>query len=195
MPTQYNPDHPLCSVPGCQRQAQRTRRCARHLRQLGPDTSPHVRKRRSPLGCFWAKVDKNGPAWSGTPCWLWLGAKNHGGYGQAKKPSGRRGGFTVSAHRLAYELFVGAIPAKLEIDHLCRNRACVNPAHLEAVTHRVNDLRGISFSAVNAKKTHCNNGHEFTPENTRLEGQGRRCLACRRARNQRAWQRELQRRG
>jgi len=70
----------------------------------------------------------------------------------------------------------------LEIDHLCRVRCCVNPDHLEAVTHRENILRGNTFAAVNAAKTHCPKGHEYTPENTRIHTGGRRqCIACSRA--------------
>lgn len=95
-------------------------------------------------------------------CWLFEGHRNHGGYGVMADAQGR----TRAAHRIAYEVFVGPIPAGLHIDHLCRVRNCVNPAHLEAVAQRTNTLRGVSFSAVNAAKTHCANGHEYTPENT-----------------------------
>lgn len=90
------------------------------------------------------------------------------------------------AHRVAYEQARGPIPEGLELDHLCRNRACVNPDHLEPVTHRENLLRADTFAARHAAQTHCVNGHEFTPDNTyirtRPEG-GRECRACRKARN------------
>ena len=86
------------------------------------------------------------------------------------------------AHRVVYEILVGPIPVGLELDHLCRNRACVNPDHLEPVTTRTNLLRGYSPWACRARQTHCKRGHEFTPENTYGTGDGRRyCRTCRRA--------------
>ena len=119
---------------------------------------------------FWAKVDRRGP----DDCWEWLAYRQRNGYGKFGR--GGRGSMTT-AHRVAYELTFGPIPDGLNIDHLCRNRGCVNPSHLEAVSQRVNLLRGETNSA----KTHCVNGHEFTPENTKIESNGaRRCLTCRR---------------
>lgn len=121
---------------------------------------------------FWARVEKT------DDCWNWTGAKNSYGYGSIRESScsDRR----VPAHRVAYEQLVGPIPAGLTIDHLCRNRACVNPQHLEPATHRTNILRGVSFSAVNARKTECIHGHPFDKANTRVERNGkRRCRVCR----------------
>ena len=82
------------------------------------------------------------------------------------------------AHRAIYELFVGSIPEGMQIDHLCRNRICVYPPHLEVVTQRENILRGESVCAVHARKTRCIHGHEFTPENTIKKAHGRNCRRC-----------------
>jgi hypothetical protein len=86
---------------------------------------------------FWPKVDKT------ETCWLWVGAIGTGGYGNFYISSVGRRIRSVRAHRWAYEHLVGSIPDGLDLDHLCRNRACVNPAHLEPVTRRVNLRRGI----------------------------------------------------
>lgn len=84
------------------------------------------------------------------------------------------------AHRLSYEAHKGKIPKGLTIDHLCRNTICINPEHLEAVTNKENVLRGISFSAINAKKTHCLKGHPFSGKNLLIlkNSKGRWCRIC-----------------
>lgn len=132
---------------------------------------------------FWAKVEKS------DGCWLWVGAKTASGYGIVWMDRGVR-----YAHRVAWETQVGPIPSGLQVDHLCRVRACVNPAHLEPVTPRENTLRGESFAAVEARRTHCPQGHPYAGENLIVE-QGsrlnRRCLACRRAKDARRHAREL----
>lgn len=107
-------------------------------------------------------------------CWLWEGGKTKGGYGTFKFQ--RR---TVMAHRFAYESFVGTIPEGLHLDHLCRVRHCVNPAHLEPVANRENVLRGDTIPARNAVKTHCPQGHEYSEVNTYIHPDGRRtCRMC-----------------
>lgn len=126
--------------------------------------------RFDPVIRFWRNVEKT------EGCWLWLGwLTEEGGYGRFRYDRGR-----VVAHRFAYELLVGPIPPGLELDHLCRTRRCVNPAHLEPVTHRENTLRGISPAARHAIKTHCPQAHPYDETNTRWY-QGRRyCIACKR---------------
>lgn len=112
-----------------------------------------------------------------TGCWLWLGKlSRENGYGQMGVM-----GKTRYAHRLAWEVAHGPIPPGLTIDHLCRQRSCVNPDHLEVVTIRENVLRGVGRSAVNHRKTHCKYGHEFSPKNTHIDPKGKRvCRACKR---------------
>ena len=110
-------------------------------------------------------------------CVIWTGAKSDG-YGLL-----RIGKKTFLAHRIAYERDRGPIPKGYHIDHLCRNRACVNTDHLRLVTPRQNALENsLSFSAINAKKTHCLRGHEFTEENTAVRkgkaGPYRSCREC-----------------
>jgi len=85
---------------------------------------------------------------------------------------------TLLVHRFSYQLFKGDIPMNLELDHLCRNKLCVNPDHLEAVTHRENVLRGNGLASKQAKQTHCKRGHEFNQENTAIYQGKRECRIC-----------------
>ena len=129
-----------------------------------------------------------------TPCHIWLGPTADG-YGHIRVGSRTDGSRrTIKVHRFMYEMFVGPIPEPLVIDHLCRQRACANPDHLELVTRQENVLRGTSPDALRARfaaMTHCARGHEYTAENTYLwvSPRGhtkRRCQTCRRERRKAA---------
>jgi hypothetical protein len=111
-------------------------------------------------------------------CWPWPMFVAPNGYGRAAR--------NEQAHRWVYERLRGPIPEGMTIDHLCRNRSCVNPWHLEPVTMRENTLRGTSISAINAAKTKCKRGHPFDSGNTRINRDGSRaCRTCERERMRR----------
>ena len=113
-------------------------------------------------------------------CWEWDAGRFSSGYGAFRAPDFDGRHRLQRAHRYAYEAFVGRVPADLDLDHLCRNRACVNPAHLEPVTRKVNVRRGLEARGLS---THCNRGHAFTSENTIARKNGRRaCRLCKKAR-------------
>jgi hypothetical protein len=110
-----------------------------------------------------------------TGCWVWRGSTPRG-YGSIK-----RDGIRYRAHRYIYEREIGPIPDGLQLDHLCRNRSCVNPEHLEVVSCRENLMRGQTLAAENAAKTHCKRGHPLSGENLYVEPKGTRaCKQCRR---------------
>ena len=118
---------------------------------------------------FWAKVDTSGT------CWTWTGGINHQGYGKFWLE-----GHTLQAHRVAYLLRWGAVPEDLTLDHLCRNRPCVRPSHLEPVTIQENLLRSPLRPE---KRTHCPNGHSYNLANTYISARGDRfCRRCHRDR-------------
>lgn len=124
-----------------------------------------------------------------TGCLNWTASTTNGGYGHMFVPG--RG--MVRTHRLMWELFAGPIPDGMELDHLCRNPRCANVAHLEAVSHRENVLRGTSPSAAHARTTHCPTGHPYDEANTIIgklshgRGVGRWCRECKRARERRRY--------
>lgn len=141
------------------------------------------------LAGFWHLVGTQDRTYSDDECWPWRGPNIPSGYGRFVSRDGN-----VAAHRHAYVLTNGPIPDGLVVDHLCRNRACVNPDHLEPVTHRTNILRGVGTGATNALKTHCSKGHPFSGENLVIRksrwGDGRRsCRQCERD-NGRDWMRK-----
>jgi hypothetical protein len=152
------------------------------LRQLPPEERQHrpqyVTVRESLVAH--RRINENG-------CWIWAGAVLPTGYVQMTWR-----GRTSLIHRASYSEFVGPIPAGLQIDHLCRVRNCFNPEHLEPVTAQENILRSpIALATKWAARTHCEHGHEFTPENIQWQRRRdrpskgyRRCRTCERLRKQ-----------
>lgn len=113
---------------------------------------------------FWEKVLIT------NSCWEWVGSKNSEGYGNFSYK-----GKTVSAHRLSYEFIKGEIDPGKEIDHLCKNKSCVNPEHLESVAHKINISRASFYGRF---KTKCKNGHDLIEGNIFYSGENRRCRIC-----------------
>ena len=125
---------------------------------------------------FWDKVEKT------DSCWNWSAYHTPTGYGTFKLNNK-----SILAHRYSYEELRGCIPPELEIDHLCRNRRCVNPDHLEAVTHTVNVRRGSNKGGL-PKQTHCKIGHALSGENLLVSTNGvRRCKRCRKEYDRKRW--------
>lgn len=106
-------------------------------------------------------------------CWNWKGALGNKGYGYVSFNSK-----LYKAHRFVYEYLIGKIPEGLTLDHLCRNRKCVNPDHLEPMTLKENQKRGLINQ--NKGKTHCKYGHKFSKINTYISRRGRQCKECHR---------------
>jgi len=168
-----------CSVEGCERDADARGWCPMHYARWKRNGDPLLLA--SPLSVsdlFWRKVDTNGPIPEQRPdlgpCWPWTAGSDRKGYGRVLRRHGR----SALAHRFAYEEMVGTVPDGRELDHLCFNRLCCNPAHLEPVTHEENLRRG--DMGWRSEQTHCKHGHEFTPENTYLRIGKRHCRTCRR---------------
>lgn len=161
----------ICAVESCTAQRRARGWCAVHYARWRRHGDPEVVERiyRDDVARFFSRVDRVAGG-----CWLWTGTVNRSGYGTLR--IGDRG--AALAHRWSYEHHVGPIPAGLHIDHLCRVRHCVNPAHMEPVTPEENQRRGL----LGVLKTHCRHGHEYTPENTYRRADGRtECRTCMRA--------------
>ncbi len=125
-----------------------------------------------------------------TPCWNWIGHGNQGGYGRLRFNTEM-----LLSHRFLYELFIGKIPNGKQLNHICRNRRCCNPEHLEPVTNQENVGRGLTpiLKGWNAKKTHCANGHPYSKDNTILKSNNKRvCRICRSANDRRYYRKKLE---
>lgn len=158
-----------CSVPNCEYKAHARGLCATHdwrMKHHGTTDKP-ARVRRPAEDRFWPKVDAD------ADCWVWIGSFAGGGYGWFQAKAGR----STPAHRWAYEFLVGPIPEGLDLDHLCRNRACVNPDHLEPVTRLENVRRGVA-STHQRVKTHCPRSHPYEGSNLIVDNGRRRCRIC-----------------
>lgn len=167
-----------CSVDGCTSLVGRKGArglCTRHYQRLLTTGSPTGTRRATTAERFWRMVDTSGD------CWLWTGSQDGQGYGAFSV-----GGVTKKAHRFAYELGVGPIPQGKVIDHLCRNRACVNPSHMEPVTNDENLRRGVGRDVSQGRRNACRAGHPYSTENTYINPLGRKvcrtCMASSRAR-------------
>lgn len=182
----YEYVRPTCTVKGCGRPSKTRKMCGKHYQQW--KAHGEVQPDLTPVEAFWTRVERTGHG----GCWLWTGATSNG-YGHFRW-QGRNHG----AHRVAWEISFGTVPDGYEIDHRCHtsdcrlgakcpHRRCVNPSHLKPVTHVENmasdrSSLGAAARERNLAKTHCPQGHEYTPENTYVSRTGSRyCRTCNRA--------------
>jgi phage terminase large subunit-like protein len=165
----------VCSDETCGRDVYAQGLCGKHYqraRSAGLLTLNPMKSLPTNEARFWAYAQPNRYG-----CWAWTGSINPLGYGSLRLIEKRN----KAAHLFAYELLIGPVPDGLVLDHLCQNRACCNPHHLEPVTRWENTRRGRNHIAANARKTHCMRGHALSGENVRVGARGRRsCRQCER---------------
>jgi len=158
-----------CAIPDCSGKFEATGYCTKHYQRLKKWGDPYryakvPRSDSEAIASIKSRIIEDGNG-----CWVWQGRLNQNGYGTM--------GFRAASwlvHRVTYEVLAGHIPEGLVLDHLCRNRACCNPDHLEPVTVAENNRRGAGVS-----KTHCKNGHPLFGENLRITSKGgRSCRIC-----------------
>lgn len=176
-----------CSMPACDNAGRLTRGlCRKHYTRLVRYGDPS-RGRPSLEQRFWSKVK----AAEALDCWEWIAGLFPDGYGSVRDETGK----TKRAHRLAWEMLRGEIPDELHLDHLCRNRICVNPWHLDPVSPGENIRRGATGEVARARqltKTHCPQGHPYSGENLGIASNGsRQCRTCIRERGRRRYRQQL----
>ena len=190
-PGQAEPMHAVswagatCSVDDCTSDVKARGMCLAHYKRWRRWGDPTIIRPLQPVhDRFWAKVDKEGPVSDHRPdlgqCWIWMAGRTAQGYG-GFHPSRD---VTTTAHRWAYSEAHGGVSPDHHVDHLCRERLCVNPSHLEAVPPLENLRRGKGYGIENGMRSTCVNGHEYTPENTYTPPTGaKRCRVCQKNRD------------
>jgi hypothetical protein len=176
----------VCTIEGCDYRRYSQGWCATHWQRWKRNGDPlRLQHRATPRERFEARIDRD----ESTGCWVWKGTLNRTGYGLLSVDAKY-----VLVHRWGYEQFVKPIPDGMTLDHLCRNRACVNPAHLDVVTNRTNVLRGMSPSAVIHRQGVCKHGHEMTSDNVYVPPKNprhRQCRTCRKRISREAYARKV----